>query len=110
MSLTIVIREHEHCGTYNAYLGKEWLCRSRTPLLTSARILLARGVDPDTRLEMRREGSSAAAMAATLSGAANLTVGEPKGPGAIRFRTWRSFEAPGMEFWGIGEEEEVVSG
>ena len=89
--MTIVVREHENHGTYDAFLDGEWLCRSGTPLLSAARILRKRGVDPDTRLEMRRAGRSTTDMAATVGGAANLVADEPKGLGATRFRKWRFF-------------------
>lgn len=76
--IAITIREYEGCGLFDAYLGAERLCRSRTPLLTSARVLLQRGIDPATRLEVRREGRSQIDMAATVRGAAALTVRDSK--------------------------------
>jgi hypothetical protein len=65
-------------GKFHARLedGTE-LCKStRQPLLDGTRELLKRGVDPQTRLVMRHEGSPVDALTATVGAAAKLTVDE----------------------------------
>jgi hypothetical protein len=57
------------------------LCRSRQPLLDTARELLAVGYASDEVLQMRHAGSDVVAISATIGAAARLTVeGGPYGP------------------------------
>lgn len=65
---------------YEVSVNGEVLCQSRTPLLSAARILLRRGVDPDTELRMVRIGSNTTLMQARLGEALGLTVVEGDGP------------------------------
>src|SRR5258706_933047 len=48
--------------------------RSTTPFCAAARVLLAEGADPATKLVMRHEGSSHDALRSTVEVAAKLTV------------------------------------
>jgi len=77
--MKIFVRERNNQGKYDAFLaspdGKR-LCFSRQPLLDSARILSARGIDPNERLEMWREGTANWALAGTVRGLAKFTVQE----------------------------------
>jgi hypothetical protein len=91
--IDLIVREHEKRATYDVYLGAERLCRSRTPLLTAARVLLARGIDGETRLGMWREGRSAPDMTATVGGAAALAISEDP-VGGLRFRQFKEFSGP----------------
>jgi hypothetical protein len=62
---------------------------SRTPFCDAARALLAEGVDPSTRIMMRRAGSATDPLTATVGGAAKLIVED--GDGVPRFRPWKPF-------------------
>src|SRR5262245_39506438 len=54
-----VIEVDNSPGLYDAVdAADRHLCRSRMPLLSAARVLLAEGVDPSTRLVMRHAGSN----------------------------------------------------
>jgi hypothetical protein len=66
-------------GLFEAKLNGRLICRSRQPLLDSARKLLAEGYDPKTTLVLRYVGSEVDAMTATIGAAAKLTVNE-RGP------------------------------
>jgi hypothetical protein len=76
-----------------ASLRRGWkaACSSaRPPLLAAARVLLAGGVAPDTRIAMRHAGSEHDALRSTVGKAAKLTVKETaNGP---KFRRWRAQE------------------
>jgi hypothetical protein len=48
--------------------------RSTTPLCAAARVLLAEGLDPATKLVMRHEGSTHDALRSTVGAAAKITV------------------------------------
>jgi hypothetical protein len=54
--LTIIVRP-AGMGRFAACLGRRELCVSRTPLLTSARLLIAEGLSPETMLAMKHSGS-----------------------------------------------------
>jgi hypothetical protein len=63
-----------------SYEGEE-LCVSRTPLLGAARVLIERGVDPATELDMKHQGSDVVSFRTTVGIASALSVSEPdKGP------------------------------
>ena len=58
MTLRLTLRSHtkpsgDHTGKYDAYIGSDFICRSREPLFDGARVLLARGYNPDTMLTTR---------------------------------------------------------
>lgn len=75
-------------GRFAASLGQRLLCESKTPLLTSARILQAEGAPYDTLITMIHEGSSIVAMRSTVGKAAGLIVHETdkEGPKLKRYR------------------------
>ena len=67
------------------------LCRSRQPLLASARVLLAEGAAPKTVIGMRRLGCTQITMTGILGARAKLTVEDPD-RGVPRFRPWKPRE------------------
>jgi hypothetical protein len=74
-------------GAFDAWVRESHICRSRTPFLTGARVLLANGTPPDTVLLMRHAGSDMIALRSTVGAAAALSVGE-----GDRLPTFRPFE------------------
>ena len=91
IQLTIVVAPIANkAGYFSARIDgdRTLLCRSRTPLLDSARILLARGYAPSLVLHMRHDGVGESALWASLEVAAALMV-EDSGRGTVfrRFRT-----------------------
>ena len=60
--------------------------RSATPFCAAARALLAEGIDPTTKLVMRRDGSSHDGLRSTVEVAAKLTVAD--GTGKPIFLPW----------------------
>jgi hypothetical protein len=56
--------------------GRILVASARCPLLEAARVLLAKGVDPGTVLEMQHQGSAIVAMRGKLGKLAGLTVTE----------------------------------
>ncbi len=72
---------------YEATIDGRFLCRSKTPFLAGARVLLAEGVDPTTPLVMRHAGDDAIALQAAVGVAAGLTVieNEKTGPRFSKF-------------------------
>ncbi|MDU0342979.1 hypothetical protein [Bosea rubneri] len=73
---------------FAALLGDDLITTSRTPFLSSARVLLGRGHAPGTVLTMSREGETTIALRATIGAAAQLTVVENDdiGPKFGRYR------------------------
>lgn len=93
MSERIEIAEHENRGTYDVWHNGEKLPgRTRTPLLTSARYLIAQGVDPDATIEMVRRGSDRVDMSARIGEAALLSVSEPPKGNAPHFVRYSPFD------------------
>jgi hypothetical protein len=79
---------HLSGGYYAACLGNRVLTKqTRTPLFTSARILLGEGVDPSTIIQTKRMGSETIALRATIGTAARLSVRETatEGPMFVRY-------------------------
>ena len=66
------------------------VCVSETPLFTSARVLLARGMaQPDDTIIMRHAGSEYDALRAKVGVAAELTIAETgSGPRRIKYRPY----------------------
>jgi hypothetical protein len=85
------VRQHGrvHVDKFEAHLGARLLLISRTPFLDSARLLLAEGIKPATRLVMRHYGSSEDSLRATVGAAAKLTVKETGY--APKFAPWAAF-------------------
>jgi hypothetical protein len=97
MPLTLILRPHRSPetakrvhGQFEARLDGRLLCISRQPLLDSARVLTAEGVDPATTIRMRHGGATHDAMRATVGVAAKLTVEENERVGP-RFARWKPF-------------------
>lgn len=83
-ALYITISPASKAGRFDAYLGKRWLCASKTPFLTAARVLQREGVAADQRIIMRHLGSEVDALASTVGQAAALGVGEGDRPPFFR--------------------------
>lgn len=73
---------------YEARLDGEVLCRSLTPFLSAARVLLDARHSPDTVVTMRHEGSPVVSLRSTLGRAAKLTVidNRHEGPRFAKYR------------------------
>jgi len=73
---------------YEARLDGEVLCRSLTPFLSAARVLLDADYAPDTVVTMRHQGSSVVSLRSTLKRAAKLTVidNRHEGPRFAKYR------------------------
>jgi hypothetical protein len=56
-----------------SWLGRV-LCRSRTPFLDAARVLLAEGVPPETPLEMQWQDTGTVSLRSTVGSAAGLMI------------------------------------
>jgi len=56
--------------------GRFVVKRSPTPFCAAARVLLAEGLDPATKLVMRHEGSTHDALRSTVGAAAKITVAD----------------------------------
>ena len=70
--------------------GQEWLTRTRTPLFSTARLLLDLGANAADRLEVYREGRDRPDMLGRIVALAKLTVveTESKGPTLAPFRAF----------------------
>ncbi|WP_262296838.1 hypothetical protein [Microvirga sesbaniae] len=75
-SLLVLVVKACRDGRFEARLDGELLCKSRTPLLSAARILLKREHHPDSIISMQHDGSSTIAMQIRLEAAAGLAVDE----------------------------------
>jgi len=72
---------------FEGYIGDRLVVSGTTqPLLDAARVLLAEGTDPQTRLAMRHQGASHDALAGKIGDLAKLTVHETER--GILFRRW----------------------
>jgi hypothetical protein len=80
------LRPEQQHQTWQAWLGDELLCRSRTPFFSAARALLKRSVDPETKLVMRHRrrlgfrGEDTVTLSSTVGAAAKLTIIERDDP------------------------------
>jgi hypothetical protein len=97
--LVIIVDPVGHRGRFRAQLDERVLvASSRTPFCDAARVLVAEGFDPATRIAMRHAGSATDALTATVGGAAQLTVEE--GDRLPHLRRWRpsphAAETPGI--------------
>jgi hypothetical protein len=73
--VSICVHEcRDHPGSFEAVLDGETLCRSRQPFITSARILIERGYDPDMVLTMQHAGSNTIALRGRLGAVAKVEV------------------------------------
>ena len=79
---------------FSAFLGEECLCTAREPLLSAARVLLARGIPPTTVLQMQHRGSATLSLRGEVGKLAALAVAESDET-PPRFVKYRPF--PGRE-------------
>jgi len=99
-ALVLVVTPAGACGQrhgqiFNAHLGDRLIVRSGQPFLDAARILIGEGVDPDTTMVIRHDGSKVDSLVATVGTAAALTVDEgDSNTGRPRFVTWKAFSTP----------------
>jgi hypothetical protein len=87
MTAVIAIRETA-AGRFEARYQGEVIATSSSPLCAGARVLLDRGVPPDTELVMRRAGSPVDALISTVGAAARLSVSDSR-HGTPVLRPWR---------------------
>lgn len=78
-----IVIEEAGPGLFDAAVNGVHVCRSKTPLLSAARILLKAGADPKTELTMSR-ADGVVAMRTTVGDAAHWSVSEPEKSG-VRF-------------------------
>jgi hypothetical protein len=77
-------------GRFEVRLGDRVILKSsRQPLLDAARVFLAEGVPPDTRIAMRHAGSDHDALSSTIGKAAGLTVAERDRGNGPYFEPWQ---------------------
>jgi hypothetical protein len=109
--LTTQVAEREkRDGVFAASLdGRQLLCTSRHPFLDSARVLLAEGVPPQTRLTMCHVGSFANSLTATVGAAAKLTVDE-SGPRFAKWQAWSPLEGPRAPDGSVQDALEAAAG
>jgi hypothetical protein len=67
--------------------GREIVSRSTQPLLDGARVLLAEGLDPATRIVMRHAGAAVDALRSTVGATALVSVRE--GERVPQFTPWK---------------------
>jgi hypothetical protein len=103
VNIAITIREIANAGRWEATLnGGEVLTRSTQPFFDSARILIQRGCDPQTRLIMMRAGRDQVDLTTPLGAAAKLTVDKAN----VRFATWRPFDPEQKgQIWSAGSSK-----
>lgn len=77
---------------WQAWLDDELLCTAREPLLSAARVLLARGASPDETLTMRHRDADHVSLISTVGKAAKLAVTDKDGP--PRFTKFRAYPNP----------------
>lgn len=65
---------------WRASLDGETLCRSVSPLIMAARVLVARGIDPNSMIEMWRAGADTWSLRGKLSVVAATLVDGEKAP------------------------------
>ena len=81
-----IVVAHLGAGHYEARLDGRLLCVAREPFLEAARVLLAEGMDPETRIGMWRVEDSYPSLTAKLRVAAKLDVKEDPTPRFVRHR------------------------
>lgn len=86
MNIVIVVKEVSN-GRYEARLGKDVVCVSKTPMFSAARELVRLGFDENDTLKMTRDGERVD-MVMKLGKAAQLTVeeGQRRGPTIAAYR------------------------
>ena len=88
MTINIIVRSLGD-GHFRPYVGSRPLSRATsTPFYSAARVLLSRGVSPDTVITMQHEGSSIISLRSTIGKAARFTVTEEDRKG-LRIKEYR---------------------
>jgi hypothetical protein len=93
--MRIEIVEIRNRGIWDVWHNGELICeRTRTPLCSAARILLARGTDPNIILEKVRCGSDRVDQRARIGDAAKLAVleNETRGPYFTKYKAFTPFK------------------
>ena len=75
---------------WQAWVGNELVCTSRTPFFSAARVLLERGTPHDEDMTMRHKGSDMLGLSSTVGAAAKLTVTEGEQDG-LRLRKFEPY-------------------
>ena len=84
-------------GTFDGWVDgfDQVVAASQTPFLSAARVLLQRGVDPETVLQMRHKKTRTDSLRAKVGVAAKLTVTTDTA-GPLRFRLFEPWPASGV--------------
>lgn len=90
-TIVLVIAENpRRNGKYSAWCdGELILASAKAPFLDTARLLLARELDPGARYVKRRSPDGPDALVSTIGAAAKLIVAEAGGSGRPRFAPYR---------------------
>jgi hypothetical protein len=89
--IELVIDPAGRAGLFSGRVGNETVVRSRQPFLDGARVLLARGYDPETPYNARHVNSATLSFVTTMIGrAASLSVHDTR----TRFQKFIPFEGP----------------
>lgn len=93
MTLRLTLRPHvkpngDHTGKFDALIGSDFIYRAREPLFDGARVLLARGYNPDTLMTTRHEGKQFDNFKpASIGAMAELATSEDKnGPRIVKWK------------------------
>ena len=100
-------------GRYDARLedGCVIVQASRQPFLDAARVLINRGVDPSTTLEMWHDGAAHHALRAKLAHAAKLAVEDRiRGGKPPRFVPYRAFNRAAVARKNAAKRQTIVRG
>jgi hypothetical protein len=93
--LLLIVRPHRTKAGYSPQFearldDRRLVCISMEPLCAAARVLLAEGVEPSTRIAMRHAGADHDALASTVGAAAKLSVRESSAGDGPRFIRWEA--------------------
>jgi hypothetical protein len=87
-NLLIIVRPWAgHSGQFIALHNGHELCRSRSPFLSAARVLLAMGIPADAQIAMQHEDREEPTLFSTVGYAASLSIDE-------RFTIFRKYSNP----------------
>lgn len=92
-TIEIVISSPDHGITWNAWLGDEQILAGvHTPVFDACRVLLARGVDPSTKVASRHAGQPYRSLTTTVGyGAAHRVAEDANGPRLRPFKPFKPF-------------------
>jgi hypothetical protein len=90
--VALPLRAEQQHQRWQAWVGDELICTSRTPFFAAARKLLEHGTVPDEDITMRHKGSDRLCLSSTVGAAAKLTVTEDErvGPRQGKYQPYPS--------------------